>query len=69
MTYYPESRPLRFRLRFTGADGSLGFRTGRVYDLVVRYEGDGRVSITMPVRCPYRSWVTFWQNWQVPDAA
>lgn len=58
---------LRFRLRFTGADGSLGYRTGELYNLRLQSTRDGAVTIVDPRRCPYRTWVSFWRNWEVPD--
>ena len=55
--------------RFVGADGSLGYRNGLVYDLYVwsttRYpvvirRMDGGY-------CPYSSEVAFGRNWEIVD--
>jgi hypothetical protein len=52
--------------RFTGADGSLGYRAGETYRLEVRtVDLNGRVpQIVRPYVCPYGSWDAFWRNWQ-----
>lgn len=52
------------RLQFIGADRSLGYRHGEVYELIVELRGNyGGPVIVRPVRCPYRSWESFWMNW------
>ena len=54
----------RLRLRFVGADGSLGYRRGTIYDLDVVVRRIGGPLVTAPRTCPYSSWRTFWQNWE-----
>lgn len=49
--------------RFIGADHSLGYRTGVVYNLTV-VQRWGVPSITHPTPCPYGSWDAFWKNWE-----
>lgn len=52
--------------RFTGQDGSLGYRHGQVYHLDVRtnLRGD-KPRIVRPRPCPYGSWAAFWANWEM----
>lgn len=60
------------RLRFIGADGSMGLRTGGVYS--VRFEprnapiGAPFTAIFLEgIRCPYANDTAFWRNWEPPD--
>lgn len=50
------------RAEFIGADGSLGYRHGQVYDLVL--SGGEHPTIVRPRPCPYGSWAAFWRNWR-----
>lgn len=58
------------KLMFVGKDGSMGLRTGQVYDVVFgsAYLGE-HITITFDAGngkrvCPYSSLVTFRKNWQ-----
>lgn len=63
------------RMRYVGKDGSMGFRTGVVYDLKLSLDArwpDG-VVVTAPnpatdgaVRVPYSSWENFFTYWWQP---
>lgn len=58
------------RVRFTGADGSMGYRRGEVYDVITAEEPGGtrpRVRIISPRPVPYESWDAFWANWSPPS--
>lgn len=59
------------RARFTGRDGSVGYRKGHVYDLAVQVDRwSGVVKIRSPRPVPYLSWDAFWENWEhVPSPA
>lgn len=52
-------------LRFTGTDGSMGFRTGHTYRLVI-FPWQAGIRIHAPVVCPYESQASFWANWEIP---
>lgn len=63
----------RARLRFTGTDGSLGYRNGKVYDLRIQRIAGAEHPITIRRRtgfglCPYRSEQAFWANWEPVSA-
>lgn len=52
---------------FIGTDGSLGYRRGQRYRLVVNEDTTraGRVlEIVSPVKCPYANLSAFLRNWQ-----
>jgi hypothetical protein len=51
------------RFEFIGTDGSLDFRTGRVYDLDTDIFGR-YITIIYPVYCPYASLEAFLRNWR-----
>lgn len=44
--------------RFVGKDGSLGYKHGQIYQLVI--EGN---RIIRPIPCPYESIEAFLNNW------
>ena len=50
--------------RFTGEDGSLGYRNGKVYLLEVELMNANMPTITTPKFCPYSSWESFLDNWE-----
>lgn len=62
---------------FKGTDGSVGYRTGKYYGLVVEYKinpirrllnrwpADWEVIVTGPFFCPYSSWGALRQNWDI----
>lgn len=57
--------------KFLGEDGSLGFRTGRVYKLEVE-TGYKRLRVTYysaagNVYCVYQSWNSFFKNWSLEN--
>lgn len=54
------------RLRFVGADGSMGLRHGSVYYISLASSPLG-VQLTQPVICPYSSERAFWENWELPN--
>jgi len=56
--------------RFKGKDGSLGYRKGKIYSLIVNKTpnqwGDMAIStITGRMYCPYKNWETFLLNWDI----
>lgn len=51
----------RLRLRFLGRDGSMGYKLGVTYNLILSIDND-KVRILAPYPCPY-TWRGFWQNW------
>lgn len=68
--------------RFIGTDGSMGYRHGQIYTLHIsqreysflhpftRKSVDVKVTIIGPPplsMCPYTSWKTFRQNWEIID--
>lgn len=56
------------RYMFIGKDGSLGYRTGRVYRLrvssVFHYPVFIKRTDSPLGACPYSSEAAFWQNWE-----
>ena len=53
--------------RFTGTDGSLGYRTGNRYRLsitLVTQNGVQHIWVTFPFQCPYSSTESFYANWE-----
>lgn len=56
----------KMRARFIGQDGSIGYRTGQLYDLMIVKVNlfSDRPLIIFPQRCPYGSWAAFWRNWE-----
>lgn len=56
--------------KFKGANGSLGFITGNVYDLEV-FKKDNEVLIYAKsgVKCPYQNWDKFKENWEPVEVA
>jgi hypothetical protein len=60
---------IKIKAIFRGADGSLGYRTGRIYELYF-YTHVGKIIIrhqTFEIRgrCPYNSLKLFLDNWEV----
>lgn len=55
---------MRLTATFTGADGSLGYRTGQEYELDVDIDFRGRPTILRPKYCPYTSLWAFLDNWE-----
>lgn len=60
--------------QFKGEDGSMGFRTGKVYKLEIveiilpKFVTKWKVMIMntpVNITCPYTSWDTFKQNWDL----
>ena len=51
--------------RFTGMDGSLGYKHGRIYCLQIVGRGAfTAIKIEAPIPCPYDSWEKFFENWE-----
>lgn len=63
------------KLRFIGNDGSMGLRTGEVYDIRISIDEkhlwvEWKVSCYGPFavkHCPYASVQLFAQNWELPN--
>lgn len=56
-----------FRAKFKGADNSMGFKTGKIYNLKSRLSDDLIIVETKDnkLRCLYSSIETFLQNWKL----
>lgn len=57
----------RGSFRFTGEDGSLGYRKGRDYDLVLAMPGERGHAVQIVAGgepCPYSSVASFERNWE-----
>ena len=55
------------KMKFIGKDGSMGFRYGQVYDVVVSIIDSKNISLRcdeLKVRCPYSSIHAFLKNWK-----
>ena len=55
------------KMKFIGKDGSMGFRHGCVYDIVVTITDSKNISLRcdeLKVRCPYGSMNAFLKNWE-----
>ena len=55
------------KMRFIGKNGSMGFKHGRVYDVVVTINDQKNISLRcdeLKVRCPYGSMYVFLENWE-----
>lgn len=50
---------LRIYAIFKGEDGSLGYKNGKTYELVIKGN-----QIIKPEKCPYRSVEAFLRNWE-----
>lgn len=60
------------RLRFIGADGSLGYEHGKVYNLMVSHPEDGSYAVIIRRVgrrgvCPYATVSAFMRNWELVD--
>ena len=59
------------KLKFIGEDGSMGLRTGEVYDTRIFIKGEclwveWKVNLYTVKSCPYISTQSFAQNWGLP---
>ena len=59
------------KLKFIGEDGSMGLRTGEVYDTRIIIKGEclwveWKVNLYTVKSCPYISTQSFAQNWELP---
>lgn len=59
------------KLKFIGEDGSMGLRTGEVYDTRIFIKGEclwveWKVNLYTVKSCPYISTQSFAQNWEQP---
>lgn len=59
------------KLKFIGEDGSMGLRTGEVYDTRIFIKGEylwveWKVNLYTVKSCPYISTQSFAQNWKLP---
>lgn len=59
------------KLKFIGEDGSMGLRTGEVYDTRIFIKGEylwveWKVNLYTVKSCPYISTQSFAQNWELP---
>lgn len=59
------------KLKFIGEDGSMGLRTGEVYDTRIFIKGEclwveWKVNLYTVKPCPYISTQSFAQNWELP---
>lgn len=59
------------KLKFIGEDGSMGLRTGEVYDTRIFIKGEclwveWKVILYTVKSCPYISTQSFAQNWELP---
>lgn len=59
------------KLKFIGEDGSMGLRTGEVYDIRIFIKGEclwveWKVNLYTVKSCPYISTQSFAQNWELP---
>ena len=59
------------KLKFIGEDGSMGLRTGEVYDARIFIKGEclwveWKVNLYTVKSCPYISTQSFAQNWELP---
>ena len=59
------------KLKFIGEDGSMGLRTGEVYDTRIFIKGEclwveWKVNLYTVTSCPYISTQSFAQNWELP---
>lgn len=59
------------KLKFIGEDGSMGLRTGEVYDTRIFIKGEclwveWKVNLYAVKSCPYISTQSFAQNWELP---
>jgi hypothetical protein len=64
------------RYKFLGKPDKIfpHLKTGKVYDLEIKEINNGffgwlirdtKPLIVSPIRCPYSSWKTFYQNWEL----
>jgi len=59
------------KYKFIGQDGSMGLVNNKTYELTVRKPSladklkGWEVIVTDPVYCPYSSYITFYENWQL----
>ena len=58
------------KLKFIGEDGSMGLRTGEVYDTRILIKGEclwveWKVNLYTVKSCPYISTQSFAQNWEL----
>jgi hypothetical protein len=61
----------KMKLKFIGEDGSMGLRTGEVYDTRIFIKGEclwveWKVNLYTVKSCPYISTQSFAQNWELP---
>ena len=59
------------KLKFIGEGGSMGLRTGEVYDTRIFIKGEclwveWKVNLYTVKSCPYISTQSFAQNWELP---
>ena len=59
------------KLKFIGEDGSMGLRTGEVYDTRIFIKGEclwveWKVNLYTVKSCPYISTQSFAQYWELP---
>lgn len=59
------------KLKLIGEDGSMGLRTGEVYDTRIFIKGEclwveWKVNLYTVKSCPYISTQSFAQNWELP---
>ena len=59
------------KLKFIGEDGSMGLRTGEVYDTRIFIKGEclwveWKVNLYTVKSCPYISTQSFAQDWELP---
>jgi len=53
------------RMKFIGKDGSMGYKTGDVYDVEIKSSGKFIIlSSKGYIRCPYSSIKALLQNWE-----
>lgn len=60
------------KLKFIGEDGSMGLRTGEIYDTRIFIKGEylwveWKASLYSVKSCPYTSTQSFAQNWELPN--
>lgn len=65
------TKETKMKLKFIGEDGSMGLRTGEVYDTRIFTKGEclwveWKVNLYTVKSCPYISTQSFAQNWELP---
>lgn len=65
------TKETKMKLKFIGEDGSMGLRTGEVYDTRIFIKGEclwveWKVNLYTVKSCPYISTQSFAQNWELP---